>query len=299
MTLQNMIYFKAVCDSMSMTKAAETLYVSQPTVSAAIQDIECECRVSLFTRKGNQLILTDHGKKLLYEITPIVKRSNRINKLIQEGFDGYKLVRIGYSYLSSCDAILKICAEFYRRYPEANLQMKEGATDEHYRRLENGEADIIFATRKSGASNERWKDMGNVDMHLIRVASPMMLCVSEHHHLARQSFVSLQQLIQEPLILLEPQISHYTKKFLNSFQEAGLQEPKRIQYTFQTAMAASLALAGVSGAILPADIAGEYPGLVTIPFDKALPQPIYMFWRKESMQFRVVEDFVKVAKELY
>ena len=58
MTLNQLRYFCTASRCHSITKAAEELYVTQPTISMAIRDLEIEFGISLFSRKGNQLILT-------------------------------------------------------------------------------------------------------------------------------------------------------------------------------------------------------------------------------------------------
>ena len=63
MTLNQLRYFCMASRCHSITKAAEELYVTQPTVSVAIRDLEIEFGVSLFSRKGNQLILTREGEE--------------------------------------------------------------------------------------------------------------------------------------------------------------------------------------------------------------------------------------------
>ena len=69
MTLNQLRYFCMASRCHSITKAAEELYVTQPTVSVAIRDLEIEFGVSLFSRKGNQLILTREGEEFYqYEI---------------------------------------------------------------------------------------------------------------------------------------------------------------------------------------------------------------------------------------
>ena len=64
MTLNQLRYFCTASRCHSITKAAEELYVTQPTVSTAIRDLEIEFGISLFYRKGNQLILTGEGETL-------------------------------------------------------------------------------------------------------------------------------------------------------------------------------------------------------------------------------------------
>jgi len=62
MTIAQIRYFLAVCKFGSYTKAAESMYVSQPTVSFAIRELENECGTPLFEKKGNTISLTPAGE---------------------------------------------------------------------------------------------------------------------------------------------------------------------------------------------------------------------------------------------
>ena len=73
MTLNQLRYFCTASRCHSITKAAEELYVTQPTISMAIRDLEVEFGISLFYRKGNQLILTEEGEMLYEKATYILQ----------------------------------------------------------------------------------------------------------------------------------------------------------------------------------------------------------------------------------
>lgn len=73
MTLNQLRYFCTASRCHSITKAAEELYVTQPTVSTAIRDLEIEFGISLFYRKGNQLILTGEGETLYEKVNYILQ----------------------------------------------------------------------------------------------------------------------------------------------------------------------------------------------------------------------------------
>ena len=65
MTIRHLKIFIAVCEHGSTTKAAEALFLVQPTVSHAISELEKYYKVSLFDRINQRLLLTDAGKELL------------------------------------------------------------------------------------------------------------------------------------------------------------------------------------------------------------------------------------------
>lgn len=62
MTLRHLKIFIAVCEHGSTTKAAEALYLVQPTVSHSISELEKHYKVTLFDRVNQRLILTEAGK---------------------------------------------------------------------------------------------------------------------------------------------------------------------------------------------------------------------------------------------
>ena len=72
MTLVQMRYFYEVCQWQNITKAAEQLHVSQPTVTVAMQAIETETGLNLFHREGRKITVTSVGAKLLSKISFIL-----------------------------------------------------------------------------------------------------------------------------------------------------------------------------------------------------------------------------------
>ena len=61
MTLNQLEYFCAVCRYHSITRAAESLFVSQPTISTSIRNLEKEFHLRLFTHGQNRITLTNDG----------------------------------------------------------------------------------------------------------------------------------------------------------------------------------------------------------------------------------------------
>ncbi len=72
MTLRHLKIFVAVCKYGSTTKAAEALYMAQPTISLTISELEKYYNVTLFERINQRLILTDIGKELLIKAKDVL-----------------------------------------------------------------------------------------------------------------------------------------------------------------------------------------------------------------------------------
>ena len=71
MTLQQIHYTLVVSESRSMNKAAEKLYISQPTLTSAIHSLEDELGIKLFNRTNQGVILTNEGKDFLLQARQI------------------------------------------------------------------------------------------------------------------------------------------------------------------------------------------------------------------------------------
>ena len=80
MTLQQMNYILEIDRCGSMNKAAQSLFVSQSALSSAILEVEKELGITIFRRSNRGIALTDDGRELLNQITPIVEQSRKLSR---------------------------------------------------------------------------------------------------------------------------------------------------------------------------------------------------------------------------
>lgn len=81
LTIKHLKIFQAVAECKSMSKAANKLYLSQPSISQAISDIEKYYKVKLFDRYPKELYITPAGKKLLRYTNNLLYKFNAIENL--------------------------------------------------------------------------------------------------------------------------------------------------------------------------------------------------------------------------
>ena len=84
MTIIQMRYFYEVCQWQNITKAAEHLHVSQPTISVAMQALETETGLNLFHREGRKIIITHDGSKLLGKVKHILDQMDQLEEEIND-----------------------------------------------------------------------------------------------------------------------------------------------------------------------------------------------------------------------
>jgi DNA-binding transcriptional LysR family regulator len=73
MDIQSITYFVAAAESMSFTAAARSLYVSQPSISKKIAELEAELGLTLFNRNGKSIQLTAAGQQLYYDFKTMLQ----------------------------------------------------------------------------------------------------------------------------------------------------------------------------------------------------------------------------------
>ena len=83
MTLDQLRYFRAVCQCDSVSRAAEILNISQPSVSNAVLALEKEFGVALFERRRRKLILTKEGQQMLAMAEELLGRADDLQRTMQ------------------------------------------------------------------------------------------------------------------------------------------------------------------------------------------------------------------------
>ena len=131
-TLKQLSIFISVAEKLRMSEAAKALYVSQPTVSQTISDLEYELGVELFERGHKQLVLTPHGRLLLEHARLVMEQVDLMNAAVKDAAPIREL-RIG-STLSIADTLL---APISRRLADNHPDVQSTYVVENTRSLEN------------------------------------------------------------------------------------------------------------------------------------------------------------------
>lgn len=143
MTLRYLRIFEAVCRHMSITRAAQELYLSQPSVSLAIGELEKKYEVRLFDRIGKKLYLTSAGEELLGYARPLLSQIDDMEQHLRSGARK-SILRVGVSMtVGSC--LLPACAEqFAGDYPDIRVEALVERTSLIEQKVLENELDIGF-----------------------------------------------------------------------------------------------------------------------------------------------------------
>ncbi|MDE8651212.1 LysR substrate-binding domain-containing protein [Novosphingobium album (ex Liu et al. 2023)] len=145
MTLEQLRIFAMVAQTLSMTRAAERLHLSQPAVSAAIAALEQRHATHLFDRVGRRLELTEAGRLFLPEARTVLARADEACRVLDElGGLMRGEVRIAASQTVATYWLPRRMARFAATAPHVRLHLFVGNTAQSAARVLQGEADIGF-----------------------------------------------------------------------------------------------------------------------------------------------------------
>jgi DNA-binding transcriptional LysR family regulator len=199
MNLTSLRYFLALASYSSFTKASEKLFVSQPTLSRHIAELEADLGVTLFERGKKNVALTEDGRRCLDSIRDIVQKYDELTTDIrlrkEVGYQG--VLTIGLPSTIQFDLIIEPLRAFKEQYPRVQVKLVFDRFIDLYRNLSCNGVDCVYTfTSPDEVPPEklRFEPM----LH-----SPLMLMVAKDHPLARRSEVTAEELNGETFIFFE------------------------------------------------------------------------------------------------
>ena len=144
MEIRVLRYFLTVAREQNITRAADALHITQPTLSRQMLQLESELGIRLFDRKKRKITLTDEGSLLRKRAETIVEISEKAERELSELSDRVigGTVSIGTgAYASSC-FLADVIAEFKGRHPQVSFEIVTDHTDSILEKMEHGLVDI-------------------------------------------------------------------------------------------------------------------------------------------------------------
>lgn len=139
MELKTLKYFVEVAREQNISKAAKRLYLSQPTLTKQIQDLENELGVTLFERGKRKTTLTDEGfylYKKAQEILELEEKTRLAFKHEEDNISGDISIACGESY--AMNLIIKGIVETRKKYKDITFSFYSGNDQDVHEKLNNG-----------------------------------------------------------------------------------------------------------------------------------------------------------------
>lgn len=143
MDIRVLKYFLAIVREESITKAAETLHITQPTLSRQLSALEEELEVTLFERGTRKILLTSEGrllKRRAEEILQLVDKTQQ--ELSQKDKQVEGKISIGCGDVASVSCVADVIEQFKKQYPRVSFDIVTASGDYVKEQLEKGLLDM-------------------------------------------------------------------------------------------------------------------------------------------------------------
>lgn len=241
MEWQQIEYFQVVARLQHITRAAETLLISQPALSRSIARLEEELGVPLFERQGRSIILNSYGQLFLKRVDRMINEFQDGKKEIQDLLDpDYGEVSFGFMPTLGTYLIPNLISSFRVNYPNVNYRFKQNGNDLLLKQLESNEIDFCLVSSIEAKSQFQWVQLWREELFII---------VPSSHHLANHESITLQEIANEPFVLLEK--GNGLRGIADQlFQEAGI-SPKITFEGEEVHTIAAFVAAGLGVTLIP------------------------------------------------
>lgn len=238
MELLQLAHFRVVAQLEHMTRAAEVLHVTQPSLSRSISRLERELGVPLFDRRGRGLRLTQYGAAFLGHVDRVFQE---LDDAAAELRDLGGLERGSVSIAAGALHWLpEVLEPFLAVHPEVRFRLARQSLPDLVRVVEDGEVDYSFLPGVPPNARTTWRHLRT---------APIMLMVPPSHRLAGRETIALGELAGEEMILGKP--GDILREVMDGyFRQVGLR-PRVASEVDEPAAVEDFVAAGLGVAFIP------------------------------------------------
>jgi DNA-binding transcriptional LysR family regulator len=292
-TLQQLRILKAIANEKSFTKAAEVLYVSQPSLSKQIKILEARLGLSLLNRENNTISLTEGGKIFLQyseRILALCEESCRALNDVKNGDRGNLIV--GASQTIGTYLMPRVLALFAQNYPQINISVQVDSTRVITKKVANREIDIAVV---GGDVPEELKK--NLEIENF-VEDELILIIPKSHPFALKKQKTIQKDDLYHLNFITLNSTSTIRKFIDNILIQNNIETKQFNIIMQlnsieaikTAVSLGLGAAFVSLSAIEKEIQLETIEIITIENIK-ITRTLSIISNKDCYRSKALEFF--------
>lgn len=184
MTLRHLLIFMTVAEQSSMSAAARALYLSQPTVSQAIHELETHYNGLLFERFGKKLYLTDRGKLLLPQAKELIHSFQHLEEMMLNQGQSPTL-KLGSTITVGTCLTPDLILELRQAFPDLNIYSYVSNTRDIEKKLLRSELDAAVVEGEIQSSDL---------VALPIIDDTLVLAVGKEHPFYDKKYLTVQEL---------------------------------------------------------------------------------------------------------
>lgn len=286
MEIRVLKYFLMAAREENITKAAELLHITQPTLSRQLQQLEEKLGVKLFQRSNHSIRLTEDGMLLKRRAQEIVALTDKTEKEFQhkeESVSGE--ISIGSGETKSVHELAEIISLFREEYPAVSYDFYTANADDIKERLDKGLLDIGLLAEPVDISKynfvrfngrERWG-----------------ILVREDSVLAAKEYVKPEDLLEIPLLmvrrpLVQSELAGWFDNYYDQIHIVG---------TYNLINNAAVMVEKGIGCALCFNLGVTFDKLRFVPLLPAVETGAVIVWKKNQIASQAVYKFIDFLKK--
>jgi DNA-binding transcriptional LysR family regulator len=292
MTTIQLQCFITSAQTLNFTKTSQLLYISQPTVTHHILNLEAELGFQLFTRNKKQIMLTAAGESFYKSMTKISFEFNEAvlcARKCDEESKNHICIGCGSSEFEM-EFLPVIIRKFNEKYPDIYVTYNSENIRDKVKLFHQHKIDILFST------TQMVKDFSTIEYYDLK-KYPIVCVVNKENPLANKEIITIHDLSDQNLIFLEPTISPPEMETLQ--QQLILKYPNKVSHFIcDTAVTHLMILSNMGIAIMPEFKYKKDDKLVIIPYND-YPPVSYGIAKQSGDTREFVNSFIRITQEVF
>ena len=288
MELRVLRYYLTVAREENITRAADMLHITQPTLSRQMAELEEELNTRLFERTNRKIVLTESGMLLRRRAEELISLADKVQQEFQSGDELTGLISIGSGVTAAVSACLpKLLQDYAQKYPQVRFELHTGTAAGIKDLLDKGLLDIGILMEPI--------EVEKYDFVRLPVKEVWGILMPADDPLAQKTAITPGDLQDLPLIVSWRIREREAKAWfggdtehLNVFctydliDNAATLVEHRLGYAFV-----------IQGALKPA------PGLTFRPLTPEVSNTSVLVWKRYQPSHPAVQKFIELAQNAY
>ncbi|MFQ9716547.1 MAG: LysR family transcriptional regulator [Blautia sp.] len=285
MEFRSLQYFLMVAREENITKAANLLHLTQPTLSRSIMQLEEELGVKLFTRSNHNIILTEDGMLLKRRAQELVSLAEKTKRDFQRGdMELTGEISIGSGEFRSTRCLSKLIASFRKKHPLVRYQIYSGNSENIKERIERGILDFGLMMEPI--------DINKYEYVSMPIKEVWGVLLSESSSLSQKESIRADDLLGVQLISargerMYPEIRAWFGEYYDQIEIVASGN-----LLYNEAIMAQEQI----GVVFGIELDCSYPGLKFIPLSPSIETPTVLTWKKNQILSSATLAFIEHTK---
>ncbi len=287
MELRVLKYFLAVAREENITRAAQYLHITQPTLSRQLMQLEEDLGVKLFTRSNHSIILTDEGMLLKRRAEEMLELYNKTKDELSNNHQNLSgIIAFGFGETQSIIELSQILVAFHKKYPDVTFDFHTGIASDTKERIESGLTDIGLLIEPVEISKYNFIKMPRREKWyaLLKKDSP----------LAEKEYITAKDLVGIPLIAAKRrEVQNELENWFGEYyKQLTILATSNVSYSNRCIM-----IANNMGAALVHEFECVSDKVCLRPLYPEISNGSLLVWKKNQTNSLLINTFIDFAKK--